>query len=236
MKESLGTFGTEPSSELELGAFVRGLAHDIANPLNAIAMSAELAKVLFDRGESAAARDALERLLADCARCGRLVQSYQNFGSALEASEREAVDARALVNDAIGLVRNQPSAGSVEIQIESAAAVLVLADGPAVALALAGLLQNAAEAGASTVKVRVTHADDRARIEIVDNGTGIQEQWRDKVAEPFFTTRRAQGASGLGLTLARELVRRHGGTLSIHPNTGTGALICIELPAPQPSR
>jgi signal transduction histidine kinase len=231
MKKLLSTSSTESASELELGAFVRGLAHDIANPLNAMAMNAELAKVLLDRGESAAARDALERLLADCARCGRLVQSFQQFGAALETSAREVGDARALVNDAIGLVRNEPTAASIEFRVESAAAVPVLADGMAVAHALAGLLRNAAEAGASTVKVRITHAHDRARMEIVDNGTGIQEQWRDKVTEAFFTTRRAQGASGLGLTLARELMHRHGGTLSIHPNTGAGAVVCVDLPA-----
>jgi two-component system C4-dicarboxylate transport sensor histidine kinase DctB len=233
MKKLLGTSSTESASELELGAFVRGLAHDIANPLNALAMNAELAKVLLDRGDAAAAREVIGRLLADCARCGNLVQSFQQFGAALETSARGIVDARALVNDAIGLVRNEPTAASIEFAVESAAAVLVLADGPAVARALAGLLQNAAEAGAHTVKVRITHAQDHARLEIIDDGEGIQEQWRDRMTEPFFTTRRAQGASGLGLTLAREVMRRHGGTLTIHPNTGAGTVVRVELLAAQ---
>ena len=68
---------TSPPAALELGEFVRGLAHDIANPLNAMAMNAELTRVLLERGDSAAARDALDRLLSDTARCGRLVQSFR---------------------------------------------------------------------------------------------------------------------------------------------------------------
>jgi len=220
-----------PAGELELGAFVRGLAHDIANPLNAMAMNAELAKVLLDRGDPAGSREVLERLLADCARCGRLVQSFQRFGAALQASSREPVDARVLIQNAIAVVKNDNAGNAIEFQIDGATDVLVLADSPALERAFAGLLQNAAEAGAHKINISLKHEHDHLFIQIADDGEGIQEKWRAKVTEPFFSTRRAQGASGLGLTLACELLRQHGGSLSVHSNPGEGTTIAIELPA-----
>ncbi len=95
---------------LDLGAFVRDLAHDIANPLNAISMNAELARLLLDRDQTARAREAIGRLLEDCARCGRFIQGIQRFGSGLHAHAHEAISARTLVSSAMQLAAANVSA------------------------------------------------------------------------------------------------------------------------------
>src|SRR5664279_3911410 len=95
------------SVALDLGSFVRGAAHDIANPLNAIAMNAELVKLLLERDQPARAREALDRLLEDCARCGRLIQGLQRFGSGLHAGPRRIVAVGALIDAAIVLVKEE---------------------------------------------------------------------------------------------------------------------------------
>jgi signal transduction histidine kinase len=217
-------------ASLELGEFVRGLAHDIANPLNAMAMNAELTRVLLDRGDSAAARDALDRLLADTARCGRLVQSFQRFGAALQAGAREHTAAGMLMQAAIAQMQDELADTGIEFVVSGATDAQIDADVPTLARALAGVLRNAAEAGATTINVNVAAGHGNVRIEIADNGSGIEARWRERVSEPFFTTRRAQGASGLGLTLAQEIVRRHGGTLCVASGEPRGTAITVELP------
>jgi signal transduction histidine kinase len=215
---------------LEIGEFVRGLAHDLANPLNALAMNAELTKVLLDRGDPTAAREALQRLLADCARCGRLVQSFQRFGAALQASPREPVAVGSLLQASIQHMQCETAERSVEFQIEGATETLVEVDNPALERGLGGVLCNAAEAGATTVSMRVGVEDGHVLIQIADNGCGIEGRWRERVTEAFFSTRRAQGGSGLGLTLVQEIVRRHGGSLDLQSAPGLGTTVRIQLP------
>ena len=219
-----------PPAALELGEFVRGLAHDIANPLNAMAMNAELTRVLLDRGDAAAAREALDRLLADTARCGRLVQSFQRFGATLQAGERDRASAGTLLQSAISQMQGELADTGIEFVLGGATDAPLEVDVPAFERALGGVLRNAAEAGATTIKMDVAAADGNVRIAIADNGSGIEARWRERVTEPFFTTRRPQGASGLGLTLAQEIVRRHGGTLRVGAAETRGTTITLELP------
>ena len=215
---------------LELGEFVRGLAHDFANPLNAIAMNAELVKVLLDRGDAAAAREGLEHLLSDCTRCGRLVQSVQRFGASLQAGAREEVAAGALVQSAIALMQDELPDTGIEFHVAGATDAPLAVDHVACTRALCGILRNAAEAGATTIRIDIARADRRVHIDIADNGCGIEARWLAHATEPFFTTRRAQGGSGLGLTLAGEIARRHAGTLDISSDADRGTRVILELP------
>ena len=222
---------TSPTpDDLELGEFVRGLAHDIANPLNAMAMNAELTKMLLDRGDTKAAREALERLLSDCARCGRLIQSFQRFGAALQAGTRERINVGFLLQSAISQVQSELSDAGIEFRVAGSTDTPLEVDIPAMERALGGILRNAAEAGATTITIHVATAGHGVQIEIADNGSGIEARWRERVTEPFFSTRRQQGASGLGLTLAQEIVRRHAGALRITGDGSHGTTVTIELP------
>lgn len=214
---------------LDLGAFVRGAAHDFANPLNAISLNAELAKLLLERDQPGRACEVLERLLADCARCGRMVQGMQRFGSGLHAYPREAISARALIDAAVAVTAQERSGALPALRIDGVDAQISV-DRPALERTIAGLLHSAAEAGATMIEIRIRRDDDSVAIDIRDNGGGIPVEPRARVAEPFFTTRRAEGSSGLGLTLAHELLRTHGGALIIAENAGGGTHIELRLP------
>jgi signal transduction histidine kinase len=223
------TAASTEKSALDLGAFVRGAAHDIANPLNAIAMNAELVKLLLEREQPARAREALNRLLDDCARCGRLIQGMQRFGSGLHSGPRSTVAVRTLIDGAIDLLK-QERAGALPALNRDDVGAQISADLPALERSLAGVLHNAAEAQADVIQIRTHLAGDAVVIEVLDNGTGIAADVRGKVIEPFYSTRRANGNSGLGLTLAHELLRTHGGSLSISANSPRGT--CVELRLP----
>ncbi|MDR3386070.1 MAG: HAMP domain-containing sensor histidine kinase [Rudaea sp.] len=214
---------------LDLGEFVRGLAHDIANPLNAIAMNAELAKLLLEREQPERAREVLDRLLADCARCGRWIQGVQRFGSGLHAHPRETISVRVLVDAAIKLA-GQERIGDLPAVCVDGVDAPVLVDRPALERAIAGLLHNAAEADAGKIQIQMRGEGDRVLIDIRDDGGGIAPELRARVAESFYSTRRGTGGSGLGLTLACELLRAHGGELDISENMPRGTCIGLRLP------
>jgi two-component system sensor histidine kinase PhcS len=97
------------------------------------------------------------------------------------------------------------------------------------------LLSNAAQALAGTAQPRVRlHAyarGDRVVVSVRDNGPGIAGEHMGKLFDPFWTTRRASGGTGLGLTLCREFVRRMGGEISVESVPGRGACFRVELPS-----
>ena len=68
-------------------------------------------------------------------------------------------------------------------------------------------------------------------VEVQDEGVGIAPEDLGRVAEPFFTTRRSSGGTGLGLYVSRRIVEEHGGTLALESETGRGTRAVVCLPA-----
>jgi signal transduction histidine kinase len=95
---------------------------------------------------------------------------------------------------------------------------------------LANLVRNASEAGATEVAISAAPAEGRILIEIRDNGPGLPPRARENLFRPFAGSGRA-GGSGLGLAIARDLVRAHGGDLSLVSSDAVGTLFRIDLPA-----
>jgi signal transduction histidine kinase len=111
--------------------------------------------------------------------------------------------------------------------------VCVDQDQPALERALAGLLHNAAEANATAIDIYVRRDNDWVIVEVRDDGEGIRAEQLAKVCDAFYTSRRADGAIGLGLTLARVLAGEGG--LSIDANEPRGTKVCMRLPVAQAS-
>jgi signal transduction histidine kinase len=95
---------------------------------------------------------------------------------------------------------------------------------------LTGLIHNAAEAGAGSITIHARREADVVVIVVADDGSGIPANIRERIAEPFFTTRRDEGHNGLGLTLAAEILGLHAGSLSIEENDARGTRATLRLP------
>src|SRR6185369_11907392 len=80
------------------------------------------------------------------------------------------------------------------------------------------LLRNAVEHGATRVGISAEREDGMLRVTVADNGTGISAGNRDRVFEPFFTTRREAGGTGMGLQIVRSMLAAHGGTIRLLPS------------------
>jgi signal transduction histidine kinase len=136
-----------------------------------------------------------------------------------------------LVTEAISMVRRDPAGAHVRIDVEGADGTIA-ADAELLRAALLNLLLNAAQAVGEhgTIQVRTSVTQDSAIVEIRDNGPGIPEALREKVLEPFFTTKSRGG--GLGLPIARRSAELHGGSLGLACPDGGGTVATLTLPLP----
>lgn len=217
------------SNEFDLGGFVRHVAHEIANPLNAIMMNAEMAKSLVDRGDIPRASEALTRLVNDCARCAKLMRGMQNFGAGIDTREHSEMSVQELIEGSTSNIVFEYSGALPAFTVE-APSLHLTGDRAALERALVALLRNAAEAGASDVHISARDDGGDAVIDVRDNGTGLDEKGIQRVSTSFHSTKRAAGGLGLGLTLTRELVRKHGGSVTIRANSPNGLHVELRLP------
>src|SRR5262249_62114027 len=134
-----------------------------------------------------------------------------------------------LVGECIGEWAARGEARGVELALDRAPGVVASLDKHKVKQAIGNLLDNAVDVSppGSRVDVEATTGDGRVRISVRDRGPGVSPAVRDRLFTPCATTK-ADGI-GLGLTLARELVHAHGGTLEWQP-AGEGTVFVVLLP------
>lgn len=94
------------------------------------------------------------------------------------------------------------------------------------------LISNAAQATGEDGEIRLitSHNEQHVKIEIVDNGSGINKHDLKKIFEPFFTTKKIGEGTGLGLSIVQRIIREHGGTINVHSELGMGTKFTILLP------
>lgn len=219
-----------------LTTLAAGAAHELATPLNTIAVAAgELAAALDQRpGEAALAEDA-HLIRAEVARCrgilemmsGRSGESLGELPQALSVAALEAEIRERLEADLQG-----------RLVVEGRSDALV-APRRALGQVLLGLVRNAAEASAPDQPVRLTveEREGEVRIAVIDRGVGMSPEVLSRAGEPFFTTRSPGAGLGLGLFLARLLAERLGGRLTLRSAASQGTTVTLSLPRqPGPGR
>jgi signal transduction histidine kinase len=128
----------------------------------------------------------------------------------------------------------------VDIELESPLPA-VIGDGARLRQVVVNMISNARNAlrdkrsGDKTFRIAargIRHGSDEfVRIEFLDNGVGIAQEDLDRVFDPFFTTRRESGGTGLGLSLAFGIVQEYGGTISLESRKGEFARFVVQIPA-----
>ncbi len=210
-----------------LGAAVAKINHDLRNTLaTAVLVSDRLAEI-----DDPEVKRVTPRLVAAIDRavqlCSRTLDFVQDGKRTLRASVF-ALDG--LVDEVRAAVHDGGCPGTVLDLVDADGGRLELAaDREQLFRVLSNLALNAGQAGARTVTIAARRRDGRAVITVADDGPGLPDAVKARLFQPFAATAR-HGGSGLGLAIAHEIVRAHGGELSLAATGPAGTTFRIELP------
>lgn len=222
----------------------RRIAHEIKNPLTPIQLSAERIKrrygkvITEDREVFDQCTDTIIRQVGDI---GRMVDEFSSFAR-MPKPDMKQLDLREPLREASFLVEvsrpdirferqfgNEPLPGTFDTRLLSQA--------------FGNVIKNASEAmegveredgSSSVIMIRAGREGDSIRVDVIDNGKGLPREHRQRLLEPYMTTR--DKGTGLGLAIVKKIVEDHGGRLELHDapqefHGGRGAMVTIILPA-----
>jgi two-component system nitrogen regulation sensor histidine kinase NtrY len=211
----------------------RRIAHEIKNPLTPIQLSAERLKrkygkeITSDPETFTICTDTIIRHVGDI---GRMVDEFSSFAR-LPSPIIKDEDLVEIVRQAVFLQRT--STPEIRFRLDIPGATRLPCDARQVSQALVNLLKNAAESiqardGAGPpgeIAVRLNDADGQVALIVEDNGRGLPTEGRERLAEPYVTTR-AKG-TGLGLAIVKKIMEDHGGELVLDDRDGGGARVML---------
>ena len=220
-----------------MGEMASALAHELNQPLSAIANYLKGCRRLLDKQpdeQSRIVRDALDKAAGQALRAGDIIRRLRDFVARGE-TERRVERVTKLIDEAsaIALVGAKERGIRVRYQLDLGAKP-VLADRVQIQQVLINLMRNAIEAmeGAERRELVIAAAnavEDMVAISVSDTGPGIGAEARARLFQPFFTTKRH--GMGVGLSISRTIIEAHGGEINFGHNPGGGAIFRFTLPA-----
>jgi len=223
-----------------IGTMAAGIAHEINNPLSYVLgnlqlLHEDLAELADEVGADAVAP--LREMLADSTegamRIRKIVDGVRSF-TRVEEADAQAVDANAAVGAAVSFAEHQLKVRA-QLELDLQATRPAWIDETQLVQVLVNLLVNAAQAlpegCAAQHTVRVATADDGGfvSIHVADSGPGVPVELRDRIFDPFYTTKPVGAGTGLGLSICHSIIVESGGTIELE-SSERGASFCIRLP------
>lgn len=232
-EERLTQKGVLLSSKLaSLGEMAAGIAHEINNPLQTILGNLEMLEVNLDAEEL----ERLDRVKEGVLRIRSTVKDLLMFARE-QTTETENVDINDVIDKAIDIMHHHISRAGLEVIRDlDTKPLTVKCNKNLLQQVIINLLQNAKDAieesnKGSSITIRTALLPDKeVRIEVEDNGPGIEEAIVDKIFDPLFTTKEVGKGTGLGLSLSKKIVKGFGGSIEVASSKRKGTCFNISLP------
>lgn len=219
----------------------RRIAHEIKNPLTPIQLSAERLKRKYLKeiqSDPETYSKLVETIVRQVGDIGRMVDEFSSFAR-MPAPQMKAEDLTEICRHAVFLQRTGYSDVTFEAELPEGKAPQVC-DGRLIGQALTNLLKNAVEAihgregedlERGRIHLRLVGEGGHWRVEVTDNGKGLPNENRDRLTEPYVTTRTK--GTGLGLAIVKKIMEDHGGDLILEDAPGGGARVSLIFREPE---
>ena len=227
---------THVSRLATMGEMAAGIAHELNQPLTAIASYAQACDWLLARGstDTAEIRDALQQITAQGLRAGEIIRRLRNLVRTPD-THRVLTDCNELIEELKGLALTDARVHNVRLELELARNLApVIVNRGEIQQVVLNLLRNAVEALESVPPERRhivlrtgTTPEGMVEIGVFDTGPGVDRKIVDRLFAPFVTTK--PSGAGLGLAISRSIVEAHRGTLRYRPEGtgGAGFMFCL---------
>jgi two-component system, LuxR family, sensor kinase FixL len=223
-----------------MGEMAAGIAHEINQPLAAIATYAQAGKRMLQRGnpDIAMLADICNKVDDQARRAGQVIDNLRKFIRKQEI-ETQSLDVNNVVKDVLNLIEVDAHSEGIPVRVRAAEGLpRVRADAVQLQQVLLNLTRNSVDAmrgglGKERGIIIATELGEGrgVRIRVTDHGHGVSAQLGENIFHPFVTTKRE--GLGVGLAISKTIVQSYGGTLGYSENPSGGAVFTVELPAEQ---
>ncbi len=202
-----------------------GVAHEIKNPLNAMAVHLEVLKSKLETDDPE-----IDVISKEIRRLDRVVKTFLSFNKPLDV-QVQPLDLSLLATEVVALIQPEARLKNVSIITSLAIPHWINGDVDLLKQVLLNLVMNAIEAmeGGGSLSLRTEEAGSECSIEISDTGIGIPHEIQDKIYNLYFSTKST--GSGIGLAMVFRVVQLHGGTINLHSESGKGTSFNLLFPS-----
>jgi ligand-binding sensor domain-containing protein/signal transduction histidine kinase len=235
-----------------LGELTAGIAHEIQNPLNFVNNFSEVNDELIEELREAVANNDQQEIQAILDDLKENESKIKHHGQRAEgivkgmlqhsrssSGQKELTDINALADEYLRLayhgLRAKDKSFNAEFNTDFDPDLPKINVVPQdIGRVLLNLINNAFQAVADVEKAEVivssTMLDNSIKITVKDNGPGIPDEIKDKIFQPFFTTKPTGSGTGLGLSLSYDIVKAHGGEITVNSSINEGTIFCLSIP------
>ena len=225
---------------IALSKMAAGIAHEVNNPLAAIAEKAGWMKDLLAEEDIAASPnfnefyESVDKIEQHVGRARKIIHNLLGFARRMEPA-KEKINIHNLLEETTGFLENEARYVNIRFIKEYGDNVPVItSDLSQIQQVVLNLLNNAIDAighdGTITVSTQYLEKTDEIEIDIADTGPGIPESELSKIFDPFFTTKEVGKGTGLGLSISYSIIEKLGGKIRVQSKVGEGTVFTILLP------
>ncbi len=218
-----------------LGLIAAGVAHEVNTPLTGISSFTQM--LIDETGQSHPHHTMLKKIESQCFRASEIVQNLLNFAR-VQTTEFSPVSLNELLQESVALLEHQFTKKSIAIRMDLAPDLPpVRGNEGQLMQVFVNILLNARDAvpPGGHIDIRSRFGDGFDVIQFEDNGKGIPPEIRQKIYDPFFTTKEVGQGTGLGLSVSYGIIQEHAGRIFVDSEPGQGTRFTIKLPAAEPA-
>lgn len=225
-----------------IGRLAAGVAHEINNPLAIINEKAGLVQDILQISSEFPQKEKVQGLVASVIgsveRASRVTHRLLGFARHMEVA-LETIDLEELTRDVIGFLGKEAAYRNVRLEISKEEDLpVVTSDRGQLEQVFLNVINNALAAvpdNVGRIEIGLGRAgEDKVRVTVTDNGTGIEKENLTKIFEPFFTTKKGYG-TGLGLSVTYGIVKKLGGSITVESEVGHWTRFAVTLPIHPPA-